>query len=284
VVVHSVLPAALTAVIDDALVGCGITHVSHEGEGAISAAERAVSDGSAVALIGPFRSREVADAVEVTAPAGLPLLAPVATWAGVTRDDEPGCEDDPADHRGTVFRMLARDTEVAQRIAADLRRRTMRAFVVAGDHEYGYQLDGQLERAGLDRAPDPADADVIVLCGLVDEPEARQAAALAPLPIVAFDGVQGSELGSGQVVRLALPFAPSETATDALWLGADQTRAAVDLVSGCVRAGAGSRALLLEAIRGAGGFDRNGDLLNPPVWLWQADEAWSLSPDRPLPG
>jgi hypothetical protein len=284
VVVHSVLPAALTAVIDDALVGSGITHVGHEDEDPLSAAERAVNDDSAVALIGPFRSREVAEAVEVTAPAGLPLLAPVATWAGVTRDDEPGCEDDPADHRGTVFRMLARDTEVAQRIAADLRRTKMRAFVVAGDHEYGHQLDGQLRLAGLDRTPAAADADVIVLCGLVDEPEVRQAAALAPLPIVAFDGVQGSELGSGQTLRLALPFAPSETAAAAFWLGADQTRAAVNLVSGCVRAGAGSRALLLEAIRGTGGFDRNGDLLNPPVWLWRADEEWSLSPDRPLPG
>jgi hypothetical protein len=284
VVVHSVLPAALAAVIDDALVGSGIAHVSHEGEGAVSAAERAVSDDSAVALIGPFRSREVAEAVEVTAPAGLPLLAPVATWAGVTRDDEPGCEDDPADHRGTVFRMLARDTEVAQRIAADLRRTKMRALVVAGDHGYGHQLDGQLELTGLDRAPAADDADVIVLCGLVDEPEVRQAAALAPLPIIAFDGVQGSDLGSGQAVRLALPFAPSETPADALWLGADQTRAAVDLVSGCVGAGAGSRELLLEAIRSAGRFDRNGDLLNPPVWLWTADEEWSLSPDRPLPG
>ena len=53
--------------------------------------------------------------MEATGPAGLPLIAPMATWAGVTRSDEPGCEDDPEDHRGTVFRLLARDTEVALR-------------------------------------------------------------------------------------------------------------------------------------------------------------------------
>ena len=73
-------------------------------------------------MIGPVRSREVAETVEATAPAGLPLIAPMATWAGVTRDDEPGCEDDPADHRGTVFRLLARDTVVAERIATDVKR------------------------------------------------------------------------------------------------------------------------------------------------------------------
>ena len=42
------------------------------------------------------------------------VIAPVATWAGVTRTDEPGCEDDPANHRyaftplgaGAVIRAL----------------------------------------------------------------------------------------------------------------------------------------------------------------------------------
>jgi hypothetical protein len=33
-----------------------------------------------VALIGPYRSRDVAETVEATAPAGLPLIAPMATW------------------------------------------------------------------------------------------------------------------------------------------------------------------------------------------------------------
>ena len=77
-------------------------------------------------------SRAVAEAVEATAPAGLPLIAPVATWAGVTRDDEPGCEDDPARHGGTVLRMVARDTVVAARIAADLRAQGSEPLVIAG--------------------------------------------------------------------------------------------------------------------------------------------------------
>jgi ABC-type branched-subunit amino acid transport system substrate-binding protein len=69
----------------------------HTGDGdTMAAAEAAAGDDAALALIGPFLSRAVAEAVEATAPAGLPLIAPVATWAGVTRDDEPGCADDPA--------------------------------------------------------------------------------------------------------------------------------------------------------------------------------------------
>ena len=96
----------------------GIRHVAHGEDDHVRAAELAAADGDAIAFIGPFRSRAVAEAIEATAPAGLLLLAPVATWAGVTRDDEPGCEDDPADHRGTVLRMVARDTEVARRLAA----------------------------------------------------------------------------------------------------------------------------------------------------------------------
>jgi ABC-type branched-subunit amino acid transport system substrate-binding protein len=95
--------------------------VAHGESDPVGAGELAAADEDAVALIGPFRSRAVAETVEATAPAGLLLLAPVATWAGVTREDEPGCEDDPADHRGTLLRMVARDTEVAYRLAAHLR-------------------------------------------------------------------------------------------------------------------------------------------------------------------
>jgi hypothetical protein len=125
----------------------------------------------------------------------------VATWAGVTRDDEPGCEDDPARHDGTVLRMIARDTVVAERIAAYVRDQDLRALVIAGEHEYAIQLDGQLRLAGLPRA---ADVDVVVLCGLAGEPEI--AAAREPgLPIIAFDGVQGSDLRG---ISPALPFAP----------------------------------------------------------------------------
>src|SRR4051812_48215441 len=143
----------------------------------MAAAEAAAADPEAVALVGPYRSRAVAEAVEATAPGGLPLLAPAATWAGVTRDDEPGCDDDPAQHRGTLLRMIARDTEVAARLAADVRARGQRALVVAGEHDYGLQLDGQLALAGLPRAADAAGADLVVLCGLAGGPEVERAAA-----------------------------------------------------------------------------------------------------------
>jgi ABC-type branched-subunit amino acid transport system substrate-binding protein len=104
-VVHSALPALLESAVAEVL---GAAHVAHGDRDPMAAAEAAAADG--LALIGPFTSRTVAEAVEATAPAGLPLIAPVATWAGVTRDDEPGCEDDPARHGGTVLRMVARDT------------------------------------------------------------------------------------------------------------------------------------------------------------------------------
>ena len=147
--VHSVLPEALTAAVDAAL--AGVEHVPHAGVVDMRAAELAAGDPEALALIGPFRSAAVAEAVEATAPAGLPLLAPVATWAGVTRSNEP-CEGDPARHRGTVLRMLARDTEVARGWRRTCARRSSGAFVVAGEHEYGVQLDGQLDFVGLPRA------------------------------------------------------------------------------------------------------------------------------------
>src|SRR6476619_7512624 len=169
-VVHSALPESLTRAVDAVLAPARVGHVAHGDGDPVGAAERAAGDGDAVALIGPFRSRDVADAVAATAPAGLPLIAPVATWAGVTRDDEPGCED-PARHGGTVLRIVARDTVVAQRIAADLAAREQRALVIAGDHEYGSQLDGQLRLGGLPRTPDPGEADVVVLAGLAGEPE-----------------------------------------------------------------------------------------------------------------
>ena len=104
-------------------------------------------------MIGPFRSADVNEALAATAPARLPLLAPAATWVGVTRDDEPGSDDAPQ-HDGTVFRLVARDMVVAQRIAERLDGR--RALVIAGDHDYGLQLNSQLRMAGLARAETPA--------------------------------------------------------------------------------------------------------------------------------
>src|SRR5437763_10636201 len=115
-VVHTILPDALADVVAEVLAAAGVAHVAHGDVDPVKAASIVAADGTVMALIGPFRSADVAEVVEVTAPAGLPLVAPVATWAGVTRDDEPGC-DDPARHRGTVLRILARDTVVAQRIA-----------------------------------------------------------------------------------------------------------------------------------------------------------------------
>jgi hypothetical protein len=259
--VHSVLPGTLSSVVDEVLRGAGVPHVAHDADDHLGAAETAAADPGAVALVGPFRSRAVAEAVEVTAPAGLPLLAPVATWAGVTRDDEPGC-DDPADHRGTVFRMVARDTVVAERIAADLRAHGRRARLVAGAHEYGRQVAAQLRMAGL---PEDEEPDLVVLAGLVGEPEIAEAAALAPLPLIAFDGIQGADLGEREV-HVALPCPPDLIAP---------VRQAAELA-----ASVGSRADALRELRAR--FDAHGDPLDPPVWLWRADAEWRLTRDRPL--
>jgi hypothetical protein len=284
-VVHSALPDALTAAVDTVLREAGVAHVVHGERDPVGAGAAAAGDAAAIALIGPFRSRDVAETIEATAPAGLPLLAPTATWAGVTRDDEPGCEDDPADHRGTVLRIVARDTEVARRIAADVRARGERALVVAGAHEYGVQLAGQLRLAGLPTTDDPADADLVVLGGLAGAPEMDRAAALAPLPVVAFDGVQGADLGPGREVRLALPVAPAEGVVvgDVLFF-VEPARRAARLVAEAVRGGADDRSHLLAALRAAGPFDAHGDPVDPPVWLWRAAEDWSLAPDRALAG
>jgi hypothetical protein len=281
VVVHSALPDALTAAADAVLGAAGVHHAGHGDADPVGAAVAAAEDPRARALLGPYRSADVAEALEVTAPAGLALLAPVATWAGVSRDDEPGC-DDPARPQGTVFRLLARDTEVAARLAADLRLHGRRALVVAGDHDYGRQLDGQLRLAGLPRADAGADADVIVLCGLAGEPEVARARALAPMPVVAFDGVQGADLGQGRDVALVLPFAPSVgTPPEDLFLGVDQARRAAQLAVAALADG-GDRASVVATLRTLGPFDERGDPVEPAVWLWDTDGRWTLRPKRPL--
>jgi hypothetical protein len=282
VVVHSVLPEALTAVVGEVLDAAGIEHVGHGSGTPMDAVNTVAGDGEAIALIGPYRSADVAEVVEATAPAGLPLLAPVATWAGVTRDDEPGC-DDAAQHGGTVLRLLARDTVVAARIAEDVRRAERRAVVVAGEHDYGRQLAAQLRMADLPEADDAAEADLIVLAGLVGEPEIEQAAQQASLPIIAFDGVQGADLGTARDVRLALPHAPVDGVEPAaLFEGREHAGRAARLVAAAVEAGARDRPQLLEALRRLGPFDEHGDPLDPPVWLWRATQSWALEPDRPL--
>lgn len=274
-IVHSALPDPLTAAAAEVLGAAGITHVAH-GDDPMAGAEAAGSDGDALALLGPFLSRDVAEAVEATAPVGLPLIAPVATWAGVTRTDEPGCEDDPAAHGGTILRMVARDTVVAARIAAHVRAQNQRALVVAGDHEYGWQLDGQLRLADLPRA-ETADADLVVLCGLGRGPEVARARATG-LPLLAFDGVEPAALGSN--AEIALPFAPVDGLPfDHFGYGAERTRRAAQLI---VDAGAHDRAALLRALRAAGPFDEHGDPLDPPVWLYRVGPDGTLKPDRPL--
>ena len=171
IAVHSAVPDPLARAAAPVLEAAGVAHVAHGDGDAVGAAERAAGDPRAIALLVPFRSAAVAEAVEATAPARLAMLAPVATWAGITRDDEPCGHDDTPEHDGTVLRMVARDTEVAARIAADVRASGRRALVVAGEHEYGVQLDAQLGLVGLPRAGTAEDADLVLLCGLAGHPE-----------------------------------------------------------------------------------------------------------------
>lgn len=273
--VHSALPTRLTDAVDEVLQGAGIEHVAHDD--AMRGAEAAASDADALAFVGPWLSQDVAHAAEATAPAGLPLLAPVATWVGVTREDEPGC-DDPARGDGTIFRLLARDLVVAQRLATEARASGSRALVIAGEHDYGRQLDGQLRLASLPRATGTTDATMVVLCGLAGEPEIERAAAV-DLPLVAFDGVQGSDLGERDVF-LALPFAPIEGAgfEDTL-RGIPNARRAAELI---VESGAASRGELLAWLQARDDFDEHGDPVDPPVSLWRAGPDWALEPHRPL--
>lgn len=252
--IASILPAELTGVVDDVLSDAGITHVAYGDEDPVGAAEEAVA-GGALAVIGPFRSTQVVEALEITAPQGVALLAPVATWVGLTRDDEPCGGEEPAESRGTVLRMVARDMVVAQQIAS----RFKQAFVVAADHEYGQQLDEQLELAGLDRVEDPDRASVLVLCALADDPEIGWAEELAPLPVIAFDGVQGADLGDERNVRVALVYEPGEV------VGFAETRRAAELVAEAIDDGATDRATLLTALRQLGRFDAHGDPQDPVV-------------------
>ena len=260
----------------------GVRHVAHEERDAVEAGARAASDPSALALIGPLHSAAVAETVEATAPAGLALLAPLATWVGVTRDDEPGCED-AARHRGTVLRMVARDSVVAQRIADRLRAQAKAALVVAGEHPYGRQLDEQLAAAGLPRTDDRVQADVVVLAGLEGEAEIGRAAALSPLPVIAFDGVQGAPLGEARDVQLAVPIAPHPGVDPQdLFTGVESARKAAELVKDALARGARDRAVLLAALKGSGRFDEYGDPVEPVVWLWQADQRWRLEPHEAI--
>ena len=72
----------LTTAAGDVLERSGVALVVHPPDGPVAAGVAAVEDRAAVALLGPFRSTDVAETVAATAPGGLALIAPVATWAG----------------------------------------------------------------------------------------------------------------------------------------------------------------------------------------------------------
>ena len=185
----------------------------------------------------------------------------MATWAGVTRSDEP-CEGDPARHRGTVLRMVARDTEVAARLAEDVRAAEQRAFVVAGEHEYGVQLDGQLDYVGLPR---------------VDDAGGRRPGRAVRAGRAAGGGARGGARPAGGRLRrrpgrradpglsLVLPFTPDEDMG-----GTTAARAPPRSSPRRVAGGARDRTALLSALRIAGPFDEHGDPVDPPVWLYRA--------------
>ena len=179
--------------------------------------------------------------------------------------------------------MVARDTVVAARLSAAVRDAGQRAIVVAGDHEYGRQLDAQLRLAALPRVDDADHADLVVLAGLADQPETARAADLSSLPVIAFDGVQGAPLGAGRSVRLALPLAPRDgVALEDLLAGTEGARNAADLVVTALRSGVADRAALLAELRVRGHFDDHGDPIDPPVWLWRVGDDWTPEPDRAI--
>lgn len=99
---------------------------------------------------------------------------------------------------------------------------------------------------------------------------------------MAFDGVQGAALGDRQS-RLALPHAPVDgiPARDLL-AGVERAQRAADLVVRALAEGAADRPSPLAALRRLGGFDAHGDPPQQAMWLWRADAAWDLHPDRPL--
>jgi hypothetical protein len=100
--------------------------------------------------------------------------------------------------------------------------------------------------------------------------------------VIAFDGVQGATLGDRDV-RLALPYAPVDgVPAKELLAGVQQARYAGELVTRALAQGAADRQSMLATIRRLGGFDTHGDPPEPPVWLWRADPAWNLQPDRPI--
>ena len=120
VAVHSILPPDLTAAVDDVLSAAG-SRTSRTVTATRSARRRRAAGDPAGARgdrAVPVGRRE-RGARRDRARRGCRCSRPAATWVGVTRDDEPGSDDAPQ-HDGTVFRLVARDMVVAQRIAERL--------------------------------------------------------------------------------------------------------------------------------------------------------------------
>jgi hypothetical protein len=179
-------------------------------------------------------------------------MAPVATWAGVTRDDEPGC-DDPARHRGTALRMVARDTVVTERVSRLVKRAGRRAVVVSGQHDYGRQLDGQLKLAHPPRTEDPKEGRRRG-SGRSGR-RARDHSSSRPVA-ASCDRVRrraGAQLGAGREIRLALPVAPGEGCTTrALLAGSHCARRAAEMVVAALeRVPATAQPCWLSCVRGA---------------------------------
>jgi hypothetical protein len=106
---------------------------------------------------------------------------------------------------------------------------------------------------------------------------------LAPLSVIAFDGIQGADLGEGRDVCLGLPFKPSSAvSTSDLFAGVEQARRAAELVVEVHEAGHRERHSVLAALRALGRFDDFGDPLDPAVWLWRVADRWALAAERPL--
>jgi hypothetical protein len=279
--VHVALPEPLSSAAAEELLVAGVEHVAHGDGDPVGAAVAAVESG-AVALLGPFRSAHVAEAVEATAPAGLALLAPVATWAGVTRDDEPAGPDEPADlprDRPAPGRPRHGGGRAAGRGRPQLGRAGARRGRRARLRPPGRR---PAPARGPPRAADASGADLVVLCGLTGEPEIDETRAAAASARGGVRRRAGADLGAGRDVRLALPFAPLDGAPfDHLVFGAEQARRSARLVTDALGSGARDRGEVLAALRAGRGFDEHGDPIGPPVWLWRAEAGWTLRADRP---
>jgi hypothetical protein len=232
--VHSMLPARHDERLTRAL--GEIDHVPQ------STPEAAMGDSGCVAFVGPWRSVEVAEAMEGLGPHGLAHLAPAATWVGLTRPDEPAGSDDKPERR-TLFRLAARDMEVCRAIVSVV---DGRARLISDGSEYGSQIASQLRLAGLE-----SDGDMVVYAGL-----GETAPPGLPPNVIALDGAAHGGFPERHPEALYFCAAhPVEGFTDAeAWDFAPQVEQAGRLIaSGALPAG----------------FDEHGDPLEPVIGMWR---------------